>query len=110
MRDSNAERRGSMQALADLLQALQARDYAFVTVTPETHRRVLDHRPHALAADLRDVFGWSLRFTEDLLPPGLFRSLRAAGVLEVAADGFRSGVRVSSLHGQLFLHSAYPTD
>jgi SAM-dependent methyltransferase len=110
MRESNAERRGSMQALADLLQALQARDYAFVTVTPETHRRVLDHRPGAWAVDLRDVFGWSLPFEQGSLPPDIFHNLRAAGALEAVGGGFRSRLRVSSLHGRLFLHSAWPTD
>jgi methylase of polypeptide subunit release factors len=110
MRDSNAERAGSMQALVDLLRALRACDYAFVTVTPETHRRVLEQRPGAWASDLRDVFGWSLPFAEDALPRELVESLRAAGGLETVAAGFRSRFRVSTLHERLFLHSAYPTD
>jgi methylase of polypeptide subunit release factors len=99
-----------MQVLVDLLGALQARDYGFVTVTPDTHRRVLEARPDAWAVDLRDVFGWSLPFAKDLLPPNILRLLMALGALEVVEGGLRSRLRVSTLHERLFLHSSYPTD
>src|SRR3954471_717301 len=110
MRHSNAEPPGSMQGLVDLLEALRARDYAFVTVTPETHRRVLENRADAPAADLRDVFGWSLTFAPGLLPDDLFELMRRETLLEAVEGGFRSRVRVASVQGRLFLHSAFPTD
>lgn len=101
---------GSDQGLIDLLRTLGALEYRFVAVTPETHRRVLERDPGRIAADLRDVFGWSLPFERELLPPSLWDALERSGM--AASDGrlWRSEVRVSSLDDRLFLHSAYPTD
>ncbi|MDB4939570.1 MAG: methyltransferase small [Labilithrix sp.] len=99
-------------ALVDLGRALAAAGYSFVTVTPETHRRV-DARAAAAgrttARTLRDVFGWSRPFEASLLPPPMLELARAAAVL--AGDGplFRSKVRFSSIGGRIFAHSAYPT-
>lgn len=93
-----------------LLGALGERGYAFVPVTPETHRRVVARPEMARARDLRGVFGWSLPFDEALLPGDLFALLRDAGFLEGDPRGWRSKVRVSSVAGRLFLHSAFPTD
>lgn len=97
-------------ALLALLSHLQAQDYAFVTITPASHARVVERRGTRFAHDLRDVFGWSLPFqsgldtkAEDLL--------RQANMIEEAPDGLlKSRLRVSSLGPNLFLHSAYPTD
>ena len=101
---------GSDAALLALLEGLAAAGYRFVTVTPETHRRVLERDPGRTARDLRDIFGWSLPFEEGLLPAPLSDSLAEGGML--ARDGglCRSRVRVASLGERLFLHSAYPTD
>jgi methylase of polypeptide subunit release factors len=97
-------------ALSRLLQWLDGQGYRFTTVTPATHARVLARDPQATARDLRDVFGWSRAFAPDLLPAGLLQALRTGGLLETANDGLlRSAVRCSTLHGQLFAHSAYPT-
>jgi methylase of polypeptide subunit release factors len=95
-------------ALVALGRALRASGYQFVTVTPETHTRVRA-RDHRLATSLRDVFGWSRPFVETTLPPPLFELLRAADALVESHGLFGSRVRVSSLAGQLFFHSAYPT-
>lgn len=98
------------EGLIDLLRALRAADYRFVTVTPETHRRVLERGPGRVAQDLRGVFGWNLPFEEGLLPPAVREALERSG--SVAREGrlSRSRVRVASVDGVLFLHSAYPTD
>jgi SAM-dependent methyltransferase len=97
-------------ALAALLGALRAAGYGFTTVSPETHRRVRANRPAATAEDLRDVFGWSLPFERELLPPAIRAPLEAAGMAEPAGDGlWRSRLRASSAAGTLFLHSAFPT-
>ena len=100
----------SPEPLAALLEALDREGYAFTTVTPETHARVLRRRPGEVAGDLRDVFGWSLPFTDGLLPGEISDLLREGGALEERNGAFRSLVRVSSLSGRLFLHSAYPTE
>lgn len=96
-------------ALLALGLALREAHYRHVTVTPATHQRVV-RRPRAGAgASLADVFGWSRRFRDGDLPPHLMALMREAGVLRADGDGWRSTVRVSSLDGQLYFHSAYPT-
>lgn len=95
-------------ALAALLDRLRALGYAFVPPTPETHRRVVARR--ALAADLRDIFGWSRAFRPDVLDAELLDLLRRADSLEEEADLCRSRVRVAAMGDRLFLHSAYPTE
>lgn len=97
-------------ALLALLEGLDAAAYRFVAVTPETHRRVLERVPGRLAADLRDVFGWSLEFEEGLLPPHILTALEGGFMVERKGGLLRSRVRVASLGDRLFLHSAYPTD
>jgi methylase of polypeptide subunit release factors len=96
-------------ALAALLDELKKRGYSFVTPTPATHARVIARETKQTAKDLRDIFGWSLPFAPELIDPELMETLRAADVLEARGAQLRSLVRVSQLHNQLFLHSAFPT-
>ncbi len=98
-----------LAALAALLDALKARDYRFITPTPATHARVVARETKQIAKDLRDVFGWSLAFAPELIDPDLMTLLRDADVLEHRGAQLRSLVRVSELHGMLFLHSAFPS-
>lgn len=95
-------------ALVELGRALRHRDYEFVTVTPDTHRLVLERDPRP-ARDLRDVFGWSRPFAPALLPDDLLRLAREADVIRSDRDLSRSSVRFSSLGGQLYAHSSFPT-
>jgi methylase of polypeptide subunit release factors len=100
------------RALVELGERLRARDYQFVTPTPETHRRV-SVRAHAQggaqARDLRDVFGWSRPFDASLLPSTWLSLLETAGELHHVAGLLRAGVRFSTLGKLLLVHSAYPT-
>ncbi|WP_114226736.1 MULTISPECIES: methyltransferase [Sphingomonas] len=97
-------------SLVALLRELDADGYQFTCVTPATHQRVLARRgSNARAADLRDVFGWSLPFARDLLQGPVFDALKEAGGIEPAGDLLRSRFRVAELDGRLFLHSAFPT-
>lgn len=96
-------------ALAALLEALRVRDYHFITPTPLTHARVLARADKQVAGDLRDVFGWSLPFSPDVVGDSILRLLRNGDVLEQRGEHLRSLVRVSSLGADLFLHSAFPT-
>lgn len=98
------------RALLHLAQALRERGYHFITPTPLTHERVNQRIENALAKDLTGVFGWTRPFQHELLPPALFSLMDQAGVLEPCGSRWRSRVRLSSLDGQLFVHSAYPTD
>jgi methylase of polypeptide subunit release factors len=97
-------------ALLHLAQALRERGYHFITPTPLTHERVNDRVENAQANDLTGVFGWSRPFEHELLPPALFSLMDQAEVLAPCGSRWRSRVRLSSLDGQLFVHSAYPTD
>lgn len=82
--------------------------YDLVTVTPETHRRVVATR-HA-ATTIRDVFGWSLPFDASLLPAGIVDAMKVADVLVERGDALATRIRFSSLRGRLYCHSAYPTE
>jgi SAM-dependent methyltransferase len=101
------------RALLAVGRALQRAGYEFVTVTPETHRRInarAQRLGRACATDLRGVFGWNRPFSGELLAGELLESLRAAGALAQDGELFRSRVRFSSLGGRLFVHSSYPTE
>ncbi|WP_334164509.1 methyltransferase [Phenylobacterium sp.] len=96
-------------ALLMLLRRLDEDGYDFVTPTPLTHQRVVRRPGMQEARSVRDVLGWSLPFRDGLLAPDLFDALDAAGMLARDGDLWRSAVRVSRVHGLLFLHSAFPT-
>lgn len=102
----------STQPNADLVRLaalVTATGYDFVTPTPATIARV-NARPGAeWARDLRDVFGWSRPFRSGTVPAEIADAAEGAGVLVPAGEGLRSTVRLSSLDGSLFMHSAYPT-
>ena len=95
-------------ALVELLKRLAAFGYDFVTVTPETHRRVMARRDRG--RDLRDALGWSLPVPLESLPSDLTDLLRAADALIDEGGWVRSRIRVSRVGENLFVHSAYPTD
>jgi methylase of polypeptide subunit release factors len=98
-------------ALLNLLRLLNERSYDFVTPTPASHARVVARPDKAEARDLRDVFGWNVPFAPGTIDPKIADLLRHAGMIETLPDGLlHSRLRVSRLHGRLFLHSAFPTD
>ena len=100
---------GAECALLELARALCAENYAFTTVTPATHERV-NHRPcNARATDLAGVFGWSRPFDPAILPPHIWKLMQRAEIAVRESDAWKSTLRLSSLDGQLFWHSAFPT-
>lgn len=108
MNDTELDEHGA--AALRLLQGLDGLGYDFTAVTPETHKRVVARPDKAEARDLRDVFGWSLPFKEALLPGDLVAALREAELIEACGARWKSKVRVSTVAGRLFLHSAFPTE
>lgn len=97
-------------ALHRLLAFLKVGAYRFITPTPATHARVLARPDRQRAADLRDIFGWSLPFPRELLDASLLEMLEAADLIATEGNLARSKVRVSTLGPDLLVHSAYPTD
>lgn len=95
-------------ALLELGRLLKDAGYRFVTVTPESHRRVLARDEHA-ARTLRDIFGWNRPFASEAVPPALLELALRANAVEPAGSLFRSCVRFSSLDDEVFVHSAFPT-
>lgn len=98
------------EALHQLVQMLRELDYRFTVVTPATHACVNRRPGNDWAKDLTGVFGWSRPFREYDVPAQVLELMCAADVLETVPGGLRSRIRVSSLGGQLFVHSAFPTD
>src|SRR3954447_19709095 len=96
-------------AVLRLGEALRACGYEFTTPTPATHARINARAENARAKDLRDVFGWSRPFKRDVLPADIVALMRDAGILLEENGMLRSALRVSSLDGELFFHSAFPT-
>jgi methylase of polypeptide subunit release factors len=95
-------------ALLELGRRLQVAGYRFVTVTPESHHRVLE-RDARLAGDLRDVFGWCRPFAPEIVSPALLELALRARAVERQGSHFLARVRFSSLDDHLFVHSAFPT-
>ncbi|MDG2520364.1 class I SAM-dependent methyltransferase [Caulobacter segnis] len=105
-KDQPPTKEGS-DALAQFIRALERRGYLFVT--PGGATIALNRRGRAdEARTLRDIFGWSLDFAEKDLEPGLFALATRAGILRSNGDRWRSLVRISTVEGRLFAHSAYP--
>jgi methylase of polypeptide subunit release factors len=99
----------SGNALSTLIFHLRAASYHFVTPTPATHHRVNQRSANATANCLIDIFGWSRPFTRSVLSDKLFKELKDGGVVSETSAGWKSRVRASSLGGDIFLHSAFPT-
>ena len=93
-----------------LVEALESRDYDFIPLTPESQKRVLQRSDKKLATDLRGIFGWSLPFQEGEVDPEILALMQAGAVVERHPLGLISTIRVSRVRGQLFLHSAFPTE
>lgn len=96
-------------ALLELGLALKRALYHHTTVTPATHQRVVRRQQPRSRASITDVLGWSLPFHDGDLPAGLVELMRAGAILQGDGALWRSKLRVSSLGGQLYFHSAYPT-
>ncbi len=97
-------------ALVELIRAVRATGYQFVTPTPATHARVNQRPGNEWARNLRDVLGWSRPFHSKVVPPAIFGLMQQAKVVSPCEDGWRCTIRISSAHGQLYVHSAYPTE
>ncbi|CAN5879395.1 class I SAM-dependent methyltransferase [soil metagenome] len=105
----HTQKRAEQDALLELLRALKARNYRWITPTPETQRRVLERPGHQSGVSLPDIFGWSLPFAPHVLAPDLLALMQSAGIVVPCGNLLASTLRVSSLGDELFLHSAYPT-
>lgn len=92
-----------------LLAYLQMHDYRFTTVSPSSHEKVNKRAENAMANDLVGIFGWNRPFKCETVDATLFDLMQSANIASKVETGWKSQLRVSSIDGQLFLHSAYPT-
>ena len=97
-------------ALLQLGMALKMRGYRHTAVTPATHALVNKRPGNEWATSVEDVLGWSRPFRADVVPAELMAFMREADIVKAQADGWRCRVRASTMNGNLFFHSAYPTD
>lgn len=95
--------------MRELAIRLKQSGYLFTAITPSSHERVNRRTENAAARDLRDVFGWSRPFGPGLLPDSMVELMDEAGVLR-CGDVWRSAVRFATYDGEIFVHSAFPTD
>jgi methylase of polypeptide subunit release factors len=96
-------------ALQELGAALKRHAYEFTTVTPLTQRRVNARPAAALAHDLPGIFGWSRPFKAAVPGAALLELMHRAGVVDGTQETLRATLRASTLGGQLYFHSAFPT-
>jgi methylase of polypeptide subunit release factors len=96
--------------LSALISFLKRENYQFVTPTPATHHRNNQRPENKRTLSLADAFGWSRPFKRSLIPEPLFELLTDSAILSECAAGWKSSVRASTLDGDLFLHSAFPTN
>lgn len=108
-RDQDDAEAISSRALSRLVSYLRSIDYRFVTPTPATHARILSRKAGQAATTLTDILGWSIPFRSGEVDSEAEHFLRCADAMVMEGALYRSTVRVSSLGGQLFIHSAYPT-
>ncbi|UGQ48655.1 methyltransferase [Massilia endophytica] len=106
---NTVHRSAPQAALLELGRDLIAAGYRFTTVTPATHARIQARCRRAWARDLCDIFGWSMPFRADALPPRMLKLMLEAGIAWPHGEGWRPALRASELGGRLYFHSAYPT-
>ena len=99
----------SKAALVKLGAALKQHAYEFTTVTPLTHKRVNARASAAFAHDLPAIFGWNRPFRSAVPGPYILDLMQAAGVVDGDDATQRATVRASTLGGQLYFHSGWPT-
>lgn len=97
------------EALRALGGLLRERGYHFTTPTPATHARVNARLRNERGRSVEDVLGWSRPFGREAIPEQVFLLLQSAGQLEESDGLWRSRIRASTIGGELFLHSAFPT-
>jgi methylase of polypeptide subunit release factors len=103
------------RALLQIGAHLKDTGYNFTTITPASHQRIMaraseQDRVPQRELRLEDVFGWSRPFTPADIPQAVLGALAQAGELQERELLLCSNVRYSTLGGQIFVHSAYPTE
>ncbi len=106
---NEAQAINNQHQLTLLLAYLQMHDYRFTTISPASHEKVNNRVENGMASDLIDIFGWNRPFKRETVDAKLFELMQSADIANKVDDCWKSQLRVSSVDGLLFLHSAYPT-
>jgi SAM-dependent methyltransferase len=101
--------------LIELGNLLRSQSYFHTTMTPESHRRVLERDGTELLASfdptqlqvLQALFGWNKNVPAFWVAEAVREKLYQLG--SAKGDFIRSPVRFSTLDSLLFLHSGFPT-
>lgn len=104
--DLEAGNEAMRAAVLTLLSHLADRNYHFVTPNRGVHALVSRRRAAEDDTLLRDIFGWVRPFSAGMLPSDLENVLRKACLISANGDHFLSRLRVSTVGGLLFAHSA----
>ena len=110
LKDAITEPPAERPAFVRVAAAVRTSGYHFVTITPSSHALVNARPCNSEARTLNDVPGWSRSFSKDIITERLFGLMLEAGLLERQGALWRSKVRFSALNGDLFMHSAFPTN
>lgn len=103
-------RASQKEPLYALANALKEHRYAFVTCTPVTHATVNRRACNAWAQSCEEIYGWNRPY--QLRPDNVcwHRLNLAAGIAVPHGGGWISALRVSTLDGQFYFHSGFPTN
>jgi SAM-dependent methyltransferase len=102
--------RSQKEPLCALANTLKKCGYEFVTCTPATHDVVNRRAANQWARSCEDIYGWNRPY---LFGPDTARWHQlnvAAGIAVPHGQGWVSALRVSTLSGQYFIHSGFPTN
>lgn len=96
------------EKLLELGYYLKEVRYKFTTVTPNTHRNVLENGE--ISSDpLRRLLGWNQSVNKNDLPVAVIETLRECQLLELDTHQVKCSIRASTIKDLLLFHSPFPT-
>lgn len=101
-------------ALSEVALSLKENDYKFITISPDSHSRILSRASHSkhtsLQLVLRDFFGWNMWVDKNALPRPIIEPLERTELIEEQGHLVKSRVRASTYNDLMFFHSGFPTE
>lgn len=98
------------EKMLSVAQFLRKSAYRFTTISPHSHSIYLNKHGDKVIANLRDIFGWNLKFDPTEIDSSLLAYLKDGGLVRAEGGLLRSLVRCSTAGSEFFFHSSYPTE